>query len=357
MFLLFLVMPLPANSELNNYRISLKILASAFFVLALFEIVIIYFEMYVLDFFSPMLLITESLQIILFSFALIMLINPKFVSFKTLSLHLLPPVIFILIFIVISLIFGNPNIYNLEDLLQYSSHPAIILREIFFVFCIIQLFYFTGLFRRSMANYLRQFYSYFADNYHQRLNWVNYCFYIALAIGILVLISSFSQSQIITLGISVISSIFYLVFGLNYIQYPKAFFDIGNALNNNDILYNRENTLLDRKQKWRFQRQKLIDEKLYLRKGLTIEDVARFLNTNRTSLSNSINTEEGINFNLWINTLRIEEAKLILNANPQINIFEVSSMVGFSEHSNFSRQFKLITGTTPNTWRNNIRLN
>ena len=90
---------------------------------------------------------------------------------------------------------------------------------------------------------------------------------------------------------------------------------------------------------------------MYLKEGLTLEELAQTLLVGRTTLSNLINQEENVNFNTWINTLRIEEAKKKIIASPEYSILLVSELVGFSEQSNFSREFKKITGITPSGWK------
>jgi YesN/AraC family two-component response regulator len=84
---------------------------------------------------------------------------------------------------------------------------------------------------------------------------------------------------------------------------------------------------------------------------VTIEDIANKLKVGRTTLSNLINREEGVNFNTWINRLRIEYAKQLMIDNPDYTIAKISELVGYTEQANFSRQFKLIAGESPLLWR------
>jgi len=92
-------------------------------------------------------------------------------------------------------------------------------------------------------------------------------------------------------------------------------------------------------------------EKYYLKAGVTIEEMAQHLKIGRTTLSSFINCEEEMNFNLWINSLRVEEAKALLVEYPTYNLTQIAEMIGYSESSNFSRQFKLITNESPSVWR------
>lgn len=95
---------------------------------------------------------------------------------------------------------------------------------------------------------------------------------------------------------------------------------------------------------------KLVEEdKIYLNNKLTIEDVAKKLNTNRTYLSQIINEKTDTNFNNFINKYRIQEAQVCL-LNDEIksyNIEGIAQTVGFSSKSTFNGAFKKFTGLTP----------
>lgn len=95
---------------------------------------------------------------------------------------------------------------------------------------------------------------------------------------------------------------------------------------------------------------KLVEEdKIYLNNKLTIEDVAKKLNTNRTYLSQIINEKTDTNFNNFINRYRIQEAQVCL-LNDEIksyNIEGIAQSVGFSSKSTFNGAFKKFTGLTP----------
>lgn len=52
-----------------------------------------------------------------------------------------------------------------------------------------------------------------------------------------------------------------------------------------------------------------VQNKGYLNSRLTIIQLSKIIGINRTYLSNHINKTYGLNFNLWLNHLRIEEQK------------------------------------------------
>lgn len=102
---------------------------------------------------------------------------------------------------------------------------------------------------------------------------------------------------------------------------------------------------------------RLIENKVYLEPELTLKKLAEKCNTNRTYLSIVINEKYSSNFNTFINTLRIEEAKQILsnNHNGNIPLKELYQKLGFSSYSTFNEAFKKCIGVTPAFYQNTIK--
>jgi AraC-like DNA-binding protein len=195
---------------------------------------------------------------------------------------------------------------------------------------------------------------YFSDVFQLKLNWVRIAFFSALVVGTVAMISNFLPTRydwIVTL----VFSVFYFGFAQEYIKYNKVFSIIEPAI----IPVATENIpnlnqKLRIKTDWQYYKQQIASNKYYCEAGITIEELAFKLKIGRTTLSNFINREEGINFNSWINKLRIEDAKQLLIYNPDYTIATVSEMVGFTEQANFSRQFKVVTGESPLVWRKKL---
>ena len=94
-----------------------------------------------------------------------------------------------------------------------------------------------------------------------------------------------------------------------------------------------------------------VASKKFCTADLTIKDVAMDMGTNHNYLSQYLNNHLGMTFQVWLNTLRIEESKVLLTDGSKKSIEEVGSMVGFSQIYNFSRWFRIVTGTTPFRYR------
>ena len=62
-------------------------------------------------------------------------------------------------------------------------------------------------------------------------------------------------------------------------------------------------------------------------------------------------TKKGVDFRTWRTNLRIDEAKSLLLENKDASINIIAEASGFSDKSNFHRQFVKIVGCSPKEWR------
>jgi len=99
----------------------------------------------------------------------------------------------------------------------------------------------------------------------------------------------------------------------------------------------------------RFQRL-IVEEKLFLIPGLSLDEVAEKLHTNRTYISKLVNTSYGMGFPEFLNQLRIDYAEEYLLSHPELSQADVAKACGFLSASSFNVAFKRITGMTPRMW-------
>lgn len=97
--------------------------------------------------------------------------------------------------------------------------------------------------------------------------------------------------------------------------------------------------------------EKWVNEGGYRQAELTIKDVAAGMGTNQNYLSQYLNNHLDMTFQVWLNTLRIEEGKRILASGEKMSIEEVGIRVGIPQSYNFSRWFKAVTNMTPYQYR------
>ena len=94
-----------------------------------------------------------------------------------------------------------------------------------------------------------------------------------------------------------------------------------------------------------------VAQKKYCEYDKSREEIAAELNTTKEALHQYFVTKKGVDFMTWRTTLRIEEAKRMLIENKDFSINIVGEMCGFSDRSNFHRQFVKLVGCSPRQWR------
>ena len=98
--------------------------------------------------------------------------------------------------------------------------------------------------------------------------------------------------------------------------------------------------------------QAMEQQQLFMNPNLKITDLATALGSNRSAISNCINSQRNCSFPQFVNTYRVAYAQELLRTQPDIKIAEVCLKSGFSGEASFYRIFKAITGTTPSAWKN-----
>ncbi len=93
-------------------------------------------------------------------------------------------------------------------------------------------------------------------------------------------------------------------------------------------------------------------ERLWLDPNLSLNDLARKLQTNRTYLSSYFSNTRKTTFYDYVNELRIEKEgiPLVLN-HPEYTLDYIAQLSGFNSLSTFRRAFRKVTGYTPCQFR------
>ena len=94
-----------------------------------------------------------------------------------------------------------------------------------------------------------------------------------------------------------------------------------------------------------------VENKMYCEYDKTRDQIAAELNTTKEILHLYFVTKKGEDFRTWRTMLRIEEAKKLLLENKDASINIIAETSGFSDKSNFHRQFVKIVGCSPKQWR------
>jgi len=98
----------------------------------------------------------------------------------------------------------------------------------------------------------------------------------------------------------------------------------------------------------------VVQQKAFLDPTLTLDKVAEQLNLSTSHMSRIINTELGMGFPDYLNSLRVAEAKSHLN-NPEFanyTLVAIGLEAGFNSKTTFNMTFKKFTSLTPSEYRN-----
>ena len=347
--IVFLTLPLPSGEGLRCYRRSLHFLALAYFALSLFVLFTILIGNAIVNLLSVPFLTEAFLQTLFLTFSFIAILHPERVTWKFVLKNLLPVATFNLIYWLVAIKFGNPVLPTMELLIDNWLYPSVFIRIVMFVGLFIQFIFCIYFIHNEIRYYNDVLNTCDAGNYRLQLPWPVACFNSTVVLGLYAIVTSMVTSPAMVLIFYMFCALFYVVFGTCYIQYPRYYLKAEKA---SRMAMASEEIKLQATGKisWENLKEKIITEKYFVLEGVNIADMAQYLRVGRTTLSGFINKEEGVNFNAWIRLLRINEAILILSRNKNISLAEVSEMVGYSEPSNFSRQFKIVMGVTPTEW-------
>ena len=93
------------------------------------------------------------------------------------------------------------------------------------------------------------------------------------------------------------------------------------------------------------------EEKGWRKPILTVTETAESLGTDSVTFFHYFEERIGMDFRTWRTRLRIEDAQRLMLEEPETAVSTIARRVGFSDRSNFSRQFARYTGRTPGQWR------
>lgn len=138
-------------------------------------------------------------------------------------------------------------------------------------------------------------------------------------------------------------------------KYSKRYDTLVKRDSDNTILKNHQSvfdntTISDNEKKLLNQLSTFEEDKGFLENGITLNSLAKKLETNSSYLSKVINQVLNKNFSNYINDLRIEYAVVELQQNTQLRVYSVNGMAeefGYNTAESFSKAFKRKTGIYP----------
>ena len=239
---------------------------------------------------------------------------------------------------------------------------------LFVINCIIHIVLFHRTYNRSVK-LIEQYYDEEEDN---KMKWIRFCYVMMMLTEMFVLVY-----MLLPRGFMKIYTIWYVLFmvyfSANFISFlgsNKLLLDAFayKTLSGKEIMERIQRRKMMKKGSKETQHldsqlteqemgriehalEKWVKEKRYREYDKTREQIAKELNTTKEMLHLFFFTRMSVDFKTWRTRLRIEEAKVLLLENPEMSINIVAELSGFSDRSNFHRQFTKIVGCSPKQWR------
>ena len=259
--------------------------------------------------------------------------------------------------------------YENADMLRFSI--ACIFAAVVFL---IQWVSYIVHFDRAYKQALKDMEIYYNDDESHRIKWVRFCYIISMLTNIffLVYLAMFLFLDY-KMEVAAIYTFWYLLYFLyitaNFITFISSHKIVLEAVAHKVLTgQNIKLNLMDGRRARRAKSEEVshkedeftridkalktwVAQKRYCEYDKSRDDIAKELNTTKESLHHYFVTRKGVDFNTWRTELRIEEAKRMLIENGDFSINIIGELSGFSDRSNFHRQFVKLVGCSPRQWR------
>ena len=227
-------------------------------------------------------------------------------------------------------------------------------------------------FAKVYKNSLREIEEYYDEDESHKLKWVSFCYIIAMVSHLFILVYGLLYAFLdCRLLIAQIYTAWYLIYMLyltsNFISFIGSHKLVLDAVARPALSNVFTRTSHADKMKKKAQEEELnvdrefhklekaleewVEQKLYCEYAKSREETASELNTTKEMLYHYFQVKKGVDFKTWRTQLRIEEAKRLLLENKDVSTNIIGEAAGFSDRSNFHRQFVKFVGCSPKQWR------
>lgn len=98
-------------------------------------------------------------------------------------------------------------------------------------------------------------------------------------------------------------------------------------------------------------------DKPFLKEGITLASAAEDMGVSARLLSQYINSIHRQNFNTWVNGMRVDEIKRVMESEPDVTVAQLAQRTGFTDASAMAKVFRRFTGITPRQYRSSLTAN
>ena len=305
------------------------------------------------EFASMMMFVITCMSSVVLSFSLINLLDEKFIASDKFYLN----VGFVA---VLSVVFMR------SFWMDKGSALRVAIQVIYVIIFVLQCVTHIIAFRRRYKECVKKLEHYYDEDEDQKLKWIHFCYVIMMLTQMFILVYRLFPTGFMRIY-NVWYSLFMLYFTANFISFlgsHKLALDAFayKALSGQDLVKRvrsvkkADNKAQESQTEVEFRKlerslEQWVKQKKYVEFDKSREELAAELNTTREILHLYFTTRKGIDFKTWRTELRVEEAKRLLLKNKDVSVNIIGEMAGFSDRSNFHRQFVKIVGCSPKQWR------
>ncbi len=292
---------------------------------------------------GSLVIIIGSLLAMFFTMTVLSFIRPSIVNRRQILAQLaaiIPPGV-LLIFL---RLYASESVYKVYFFVMLAAY-------------ILLMALYTRLFVKSYLSFKEQMLAFYEEeDLVAQLQWINVTFWLALATGMVSLLfiaGDFMLSSIVNMVFSVcflLVCVFFINFRPYAVMVNRAVTGVTPDSEPEDCDGDMSDTgdLEERINGW-------IRNKGYLDNTKSVEDVADEIGWLYPVLKQYIKQTTGEDFRTWRIRLRIEEARRIMAARPDLPVSHVAAMAGFNDRSYFYRTFQKITGSSVKAFQESLK--
>ena len=305
------------------------------------------------EFASMMMFVITCMSSVVLSFSLINLLDEKFIASDKFYLN----VGFVA---VLSVVFMR------SFWMDKGSALRVAIQVIYVIIFVLQCITHIIAFRRRYKECVKKLEHYYDEDEDKKLKWIHFCYVIMMLTQMFILVYRLFPTGFMRIY-NVWYSLFMLYFTANFISFlgsHKLALDAFayKALSGQDLVKRvrsakkADNKAQESQTEVEFRKlerslEQWVKQKKYVEFDKSREELATELKTTREILHLYFTTRKGVDFKTWRTELRVEEAKRLLLKNKDVSVNIIGEMAGFSDRSNFHRQFVKLVGCSPKQWR------
>lgn len=224
------------------------------------------------------------------------------------------------------------------------------------------------IFDRAYKRSIKLLEKYYDEDEEHKIKWIRFCYILTMLTAMFILVYVFLPDKSFIRLYMFFYILYMIYFAGNYISFlgsHKLLLDaVGHyALSEQGAIFQKKRkkgSIAEKEPEIKSEGNftalskaldKWVKEKRFREYDKSREEIADELGTTKELLQIYFSDRLGMDFRIWRTELRINDAKDMLLKHKNYSINFIADIVGFSDRSNFHRQFTKSVGCSPKEWR------